>query len=606
MTKKNLKILKLIKTKKNLLILLFLIFLANFALKIFKISSIPPGLTYDELVYVAESQVIFKHGTDVSGNWRPWYFSPSKPLYSELTSTTLIPGFLLFPDNSVLASKIVPVLMGSAIPIFLALIVFYFFKNKTYLLSAALFATLNPWIFQFSRMGFDSLFSIFFYLLGLVSLLYLSKWWKLLAIVPFFWGFFQYQGHKIILIPLVGLVYLMFFIEEFVKYKKLGFGDKLKKIFIKTLPTLLVLIFTFLLTANYLYRLKTMNSAMRSEEFSLIDQETLANIVIEKRRLAFDSPLARIFDNKLTAYVSLVYRSLLKSFDPYLLFLRGDLAVDTFAVTNHGFFHRIDIVLLLLFFVLIAQSVKRFSLILFFFLSFTLIGTFPNLIKNQETWITFRGSFAFLGLVMMGGIGLGLLIDRLKTKKGKFFLILFYLLFTFSFFYTYFFRYPITQTLNRGFYHRLLANYVDRNPDSKFVLVTDLTTASYDYLLTYNGYIKTEPEAMINQFANESNKKIDKGRIRIFEDCPENLNTTVDKDTILIVDRLKEPCALEKKPTHNSQIVSLIDGGTHFSIYNDQLCSQFSLQSYINLKQNYLAIEKLDLETFCTSFLISR
>jgi len=369
---------------------------------------------------------------------------------------------------------------------------------------------------------------------------------------------------------------------------------------------LLVLIFAFLLTANYLYRLKTMSSASRSDELSLIDQEALANMVIEKRRLAFDSPLAKIFDNKITAYAGLVYRSLLKSFDPYLLFLRGDLAVDTFAVNNHGFFHRIDIVLLLIFFILITQSVKNFILVIFFFLSFVLIGTFPNLIKNQETWITFRGSFAFLGLVMMAGVGLASLISQLKTKRMQIFSVLFYLLFASPFFYTYFFRYPITQTLHKGFYQRVLANYIARNPNKKLVLVTDLTTATYDYLLTYNQYIKTEPESMINKFANESNKKIDNGRIRIFEDCPENLNTTVDKDTILIVDRLKEPCALEKKPTYNSQIVSLIDGGTHFSIYNDQLCSQFSFQPYLNLKQNYLAVEKLDLETFCTSFLISR
>lgn len=592
--------------KKNFLIFLFLIFLLNFALKIFKISSIPPGLTYDELVYVAESQVILEHGTDVSGDWRPWHLSPSKPLYSELTSTTLIPGFLLFPNNPFLASKIVPVLMGSAIPVLLALIVFYFFKNKTYLLSVAFVATLNPWVFQFSRMGFDSLFSIFFYLLGIVLLLYLTQWWKLLATIPFFWGFFQYQGHKTILIPLIGLIYLILLIEKFVEYKKDKFVDKLKKIFTKTLAVLLVLIFAFLLTSNYLSRLKTMSSAVRSEEFSLIDQEALANMVIEKRRLAFDSPLARIFDNKLTAYVTLLYRALLKSFDPYLLFLRGDLAVDTFAVSSHGFFHRIDIVLILLFFILITKSVKNASLILFFLLSFTMIGAFPNLIKTQESWITFRGSFAFLGLVMMAGVGLGLLANQLKTKRRRVFLVLFYLLFASSFFYTYFFRYPITQTLHKGFYQRVLANYIDRNPDKDFVLVTDLTTATYDYLLTYNQYLKTEPESMINKFAQESNKKIDKGRIRIFESCPENLNTTVDENTILIVDWLKEPCSLERKTANNIKIVSLIDGGTHFSIYDDQLCSEFLLQPYINLKQNYLALEKLDAETFCTSFLISR
>jgi len=107
--------------KKQLLFLIIILFLLNFILKIFRIDSIPPGATYDEIVYVAESQMILKHGTDASGQWRPWSLSPSKELYSELTSTTLIPGFLVFPNNPVLASKIIPVIMGSAVPVFLAL-----------------------------------------------------------------------------------------------------------------------------------------------------------------------------------------------------------------------------------------------------------------------------------------------------------------------------------------------------------------------------------------------------------------------------------------------------------------------------------------------------
>ncbi len=587
MDRKQIKVLKpAIKQKKVLFFLLIALFLLNFVLKIFKIESIPPGATYDEIVYAAESQIILRYGTDASGRWQPWSLSPSKELYSELTSTTLIPGFLIFSNQPVLASKIIPVLMGSMIPILLALIVYYFVRKKSYLVITAMVATLNPWIFQFSRMGFDSLFSTFFYLLGIVALLYLRRWWKLFSSLAFFWGFFQYQGHKVILLPMVMLVYLTLLAQKFTKHK----NNQLKKAFIETLPVLLIMVFIMLLTVNYLYRLKTMSSASRSAEFSLIDQEALANTVIEERRLAFDSPLAKIFDNKLTAYLSLIFRRFLKSFDPYLLFLRGDLKVDTFAVTDYGFLQPVDLLLICL----------------FFLLSFTLIGTLPNLVKNQDMWITFRGSFVFLGLVMISALGLGFALDQIKLKKNQLFLVFLYLLLATPFFYTYFFKYPITQTLHKGFYQRLLANYINREPDKKFVLVTDLTTATYDYLLTYNQYIDTETQSAINGFADESSKKIGQGRIRIFETCPENLNTTVDDDTILIVDWLKEPCSLEVEPANNIKIVSLIDGGTHFSIYNDQICSQFPLQSYLNLKQNYLAVEKLDLETFCTALFVRR
>jgi hypothetical protein len=49
------------------------------------------------MVYIAESQIILKYGTDASGQWRPWHLLPSKKMYAELTSTSLIPGFFNFP-----------------------------------------------------------------------------------------------------------------------------------------------------------------------------------------------------------------------------------------------------------------------------------------------------------------------------------------------------------------------------------------------------------------------------------------------------------------------------------------------------------------------------
>lgn len=588
--------------KNRLLFFLIIIFLFNFVFKIFKIESIPPGSTYDEMVYVTESQIILKYGTDASGQWRPWSLSPSTESFSELTSTTLIPGFVIFPNNPILASKIIPVLMGSLLPIFLALIVYYFAKKEIYLFSTALVATFNPWIFQFSRMGFDSLFSIFFYLFGIVLLLYLKKWWKMLASLAFFWGFFQYQGHKVILLPLIFLFYLILFIEELSLKNK----NKFKTVFFETLPVLFLLVFAIFLTSNYLLRLKTLKSSSRVTEFSLIDQSELSDIVVEKRKLAFDSPLAKIYDNKLTVYFSIVYKRFLESFDPLLLFFRGDKKIDTFAVTDYGFFHFTDLLLICLCLILISQGFKKFSLFIFFIISFIILGTIPNLIKNQDTWITFRGSFVFLGLIMMSGLGLGLVIDLLKNKNHRLYLIILYFLTISPFFYIYFFRYPITQTLHRGFYQRVLANYIKRANNKNFILVTDLSEASYDYLLTYNQYIKTEAESSINNSANESEKIINNGQVKIFETCPENLNDLVNENTVLIVDWTKEPCIMENNLINKSEIVSLVDSGTHYSISNDQLCSKFVLQPFINLKQNFLAIEKLDLETFCTTFLVRR
>jgi hypothetical protein len=77
-----------------------------------------------------------------------------------------------------------------------------------------------------------------------------------------------------------------------------------------------------------------------------------------------------------------------------------------------------------------------------------------------------------------------------------------------------------------------------------------------------------------------------------------------DENTILVVDWLKEPCNVNHQTENKIRLVSLIDNGTHFSIYGDQLCADSSLLPFVNLKNNFLAVEKLNNEIFCTSFFI--
>jgi hypothetical protein len=589
--------------KNKVLFFFLIIFLINFSLKIYKINSIPPGATYDEMVYVTESQMILEHGTDLSGQWRPSSLSPSNESYSELTSTTLLPGLLIFPNNPIVASKIVPILMGSLIPIFLALMVYYFFQKKIYLFSTALITTFNPWVFQFSRMGFDSIFSSFFYLLGLVILFYAKKWWKLSAIIAFFWGFFQYQGHKVVLFPLLLLVYLTLLIKELFRYKKFE-KNRLKTIFIRTLPVLMVLLFSLFLTVNYFLRLDNLLSSSRKEEISVIDQIALSEIVNDKRKLVFDSPLTVIYNNKVTAQFSLVFKKVLRSFDPHILFLQGNSIVDTFAVLDYGFFHKIDLLFIFIFFLLLIKSAKKPYFILFFILSFTLLGILPTLIKSDNVWITFRNAFSFFGLMMMIGVGLALLLEQFKSVKSKAIIVFMYLLFSSPFFYNYFFRYPIAQTLHKGFYYRVLANYIDRQENQRFILVTDRTDAVYNYLFTYNQYIKVEDQKNINQYAQLDDKELDNGRIKILAGCPENLATMLDENTTLIIDNLNQSCAMENSADGEIRMVSLIDSGTHFFINNDQLCSQYLLQPFLNMKENNLAVERLDQQKFCRSFFL--
>jgi hypothetical protein len=590
------KILDLIYKHRIILIILTLGFLFNFLVKWQNIDSIPPGATYDEIIYIAESQNILKYGTDLSGEWRPWHFEPSDGMYTELTSTVLIPGFIIFPNNPILASKLMPVLLGSLIPLFIALIVYYFYRKPIFLITTIVVTTLNPWMFQFSRTGFDSLFSIFFYLLGILMLLYLRNWLKLWSTIPFLLGFFQYQGHKPLLIPLITIVSLILLIQMYNFSKKRFIFSK------NVVPIIIVFIFSLILSGVYMLRLNALSSSVRSDEIRIMDSSVVTRMVDEKRRLSLDNYFSRIFNNKPIVYSSIITHRFLNSFDLEKLFFRGDASIDTFTVTDHGFFHWIDIVGIFLFFAFMIKGSKNFRLGAIFIVGIAIVGTVPNLIRDGQNWITFRGAFSFIALMMMISVGLGIAVDYFnnKVKNSGLLMIILYVLFTTSFFYIYFNRYPITQTLHNGFYERLLANYVLREPKKSFVLITDRSDATFDYILTYNQIIKTEPQKNLQNASRTKQRYLENNRIFILENCPTDWSL-VNEDTIIAIDLVNEPCS---PPDHQNpiEIKSIVDSGTRFKIYGDTLCSGFSLGEYSHLKQNKLSVEKLTDEDFCTTY----
>lgn len=562
------------------------IFLFNLVIKSLFINTIPPILQDSEIYYATEAKSIIESGSDVTGKWNPLSFSPANPNFSELTGTIIIPGFLLFPNDVFLAIKFMSIIFGSLLPILLALISFRITNNKGIFITTAIIATINPWLFQFSRMSFDSLYSSFFFFLGIVMLLYLKNWQCLWSLLPFFIGFYQYQGHKPILILLVLITVLYLLIEK----------KQIKKIIPQILLAIIVLIF-FLI---HLWRLPQMSSSIRLEKEMFFDKTEISKQVNLNRRLTLENPLPTVFDNKYLLMLREVNKRFFASLDLKWLFVEGDARVDTFSVTNHGFFHLLDIILIL------ASFLYKKKSAVIYLSAIALVGTIPNLLKNEEVWITFRSSIMFLGLVMLSGIGAYNIIVNRK-KRLLIFLISLYLLFSAPFFYQYFFRYPITSTKDTFFYDRILANYIKRHSEDKqFLIYAQAPKMLFDSLVTYNKLITKDNLQEIHQAYKSDIYKIN--NITISGECL-NLEPTLNPDVIVIADYRKEKCEenLAFKPTiPGVQIASLIDSGARYLIYNDDLCRSFELNKSTYVKTNIFDIEKISPETFCLSFFTSQ
>lgn len=586
---------KLKKLELKQLVLGF--FIINLILKIVFIKSTPPSATYDEIIYIGEAQSIVKYGTDLAGGWRPWHLEPSDSYYTELTSTVLVPGFILFPNDPILAAKLVPILLGSLLPIMLGLTAYRLKRRKLVFVFTALFATLNPWVFQFSRLGYDSLFSVGFYSIGLVGLLYLKDWKKLWTLIPFFFGFYQYQGHKVLLVPLIGLV---FFYQFFDNYELLDVLKKFKKV-IKDkslLSTFVPLLFALLLTVTYLIRLPHLTSGERISEFSFYDELQLIDEVNEQRRVALPSKLTPVFINKYTVLAKDFTERFLNSFNIQHLFIKGDKGVDTFTVYDYGFFHLIDVVVIVLALAFLVRKGKD-KRVLYFLLGYIFIGALPNAIRTGQPWITFRGAFAFLGIVMVMGLGFANFYDEIKNKF-KWGLVPLYILLVSQFFFIYFVRYPITHTTYLGIYERVVASYLTRigeNPQA--VIVPDRADATFNYLISYNKLLTKENQGQVNESA--SIKVFEINNIIVASNCLQEIHD-LSNDIPVFVYLFKKPCEPDNSEV-SSEIKSLIDGGTIFTVHNDILCSEYNLGSYPRVNsRNYLNVESLSDQDFCETF----
>jgi len=573
---------------KNWIILFLFI---NLVIKTISIQSIPSASTYDEVIYSSEAQSIVKYGTDLKGDWRPWDLEPSDSYYTELTSTVIAPGFLLFPNNPVAASKFIPIILGSILPILLGLLAFRLRKEKSVFIATTIIATLNPWIFQFSRMGYDALFSMSFYLMGMLAILYLKNWKKLWAIIPLFLGFFQYQGHKVLLVPMVGLALLLLLIEN---HKKIFKNISLRAAFS-------VLIFSILLTVVYLVRLPHLTSGARISEFSVFDKTELSSSVNDARRLSLSSPASNVFINKFTALVTTMTDRFLDSFDLKILFIRGDASVDTFTVLDYGYFHLIDIAVIAISIMFIFANRKDYKVAVFVLL-FIGFGTLPNVIRTGHSWIIFRAAFMFIGLVLLMGIGSSAFLDLFKKKHSKPIAAV-YLLATIPFFYAYFYKYPISHTNNIGFYERVVASYIARvGMEKPIYIVPDRDDATFDYLIHYNQLLTKDNRAQISQ--SMKTRKYEINTIKIEGGCTDEVRSLTD--TTVFVFLPKQPCEPEADPAKTTEIKSLIDTGTIFTVFNDNLCSQYNLNPYPNIKKNVMAVEKLTDQEFCENFFSRR
>jgi len=197
-------------------------------LRIYRLSSSPPTLNWDEAAWGYNAYSLMKTGKDEYGVRLPVFTRSFDEYKPALPSYLMIPFISYFglTENAV---RLPSSILGSINIILLYFLVLTLFKNTRYALLSAFLYAVEPWAVHMARVYHDANIALFFLLMGLLLYISAKKRSYLIVFSALFMGlsWFTYNANKL-LVPLF-LAFLLFCDRKYLKslhtkYKRISFG----------------------------------------------------------------------------------------------------------------------------------------------------------------------------------------------------------------------------------------------------------------------------------------------------------------------------------------------------------------------------------------------
>ena len=182
--------------KNNLII--FLIIILAFFLRIYKITSIPPSLNWDETSIGYNAYSVLKTGRDEWGQFMPVHFKSFGEYKLPAQIYASIPAIAIFGLND-FGVRITPVVYGTMTILLLYFLVFEIFKRKDISFLSSFLLAVSPWHIQLTRASFESSFSLFWFILGVWLLIKGLKngKWLVVSMIPFVISVYTYNTARV-------------------------------------------------------------------------------------------------------------------------------------------------------------------------------------------------------------------------------------------------------------------------------------------------------------------------------------------------------------------------------------------------------------------------
>lgn len=327
--------------------LLFLVSLLASFLRVFRIDTIPPSLTWDEAAVGYNAYTIANYGKDEYGKFFPLYFKSfgedKQPIHIYTTAL-----FVKFFGLNEVTTRMPSAVFGILNVILLYFVAKVLFKDEYIALLASFFLAISPQNIHFSRFNHEANFALFFFMLGLLFFLKSfkqKKYFLPLSIISFFLSTISYHAAEIA-VPLICLTLVILYFKQLRQNKSY--------LLPVTVLAIGLIIFSF-----YQPRLFGINR---------FNQTTQGNTDVEK------TEIFKLTHNYLLGRINLVILQYFYHFNPKYLFVSGD-KNPILSSQGTGEFYKIDIIFLILG---ILYLIKNKSKEGFLLLGWALLGPLPS------------------------------------------------------------------------------------------------------------------------------------------------------------------------------------------------------------------------------------
>ncbi|MEK7593085.1 MAG: hypothetical protein AAB508_06945 [Patescibacteria group bacterium] len=298
-----------------------LICIFAFAIRFYRVSSVPPALSWDEVSIGYNAWSILKTGRDEHGKYFPLDtfvsygdYKPTLPVY--LT----VPFVFMFGLNEI-SVRLPSVVFGTLAVLLFSLLLFevssYFSKDNFGFKERSIFAliaagvlSLSPWHIQLSRAGWEANIATTLILLG-VYLLFLSlknsKLW-IVSMIPFVLTLYTFNSARYAS-PLILGSFIFLFLKQVIAAKKY---------------VLMGAMICFISVLPILPHLLSPEARLRFKEVNIFTDTSVVETSNSRMEHDGNSMVSKIFDNRRIGYARSYLMHFFDNLEPWFLFVKGD------------------------------------------------------------------------------------------------------------------------------------------------------------------------------------------------------------------------------------------------------------------------------------------